>query len=167
ALERMDGAPRAYPVARRGAAHGGAGRRVGAPGVPAARQGARKRARRPGAAPPARRGARPGGALERGGRGARATAAGDGGAAHGRGAVGRAGPQHTHARAPAHRARRRAGGRRPGGCGGGGLQERLEAVERAAEEERTVWVRDRQYAETKRTELLKLYEEVKEQRDQI
>src|SRR6184192_15461 len=49
----------------------------------------------------------------------------------------------------------------------GGLQERLEAVERAAEEERTVWVRDRQYAETKRTELLKLYEEVKEQRDQI
>src|SRR5213595_2990299 len=48
-----------------------------------------------------------------------------------------------------------------------GLQERLEAVERAAEEERTVWVRDRQYAETKRTELLRLYEEVKEQRDQI
>src|SRR6266851_3289941 len=47
------------------------------------------------------------------------------------------------------------------------LHERLEAVERAAEEERTVWVRDRQYAETKRTELLKLYEEVKEQRDQI
>src|SRR3989449_1305089 len=35
------------------------------------------------------------------------------------------------------------------------LHERLEAVERAAEEERTVWVRDRQYAETKRTELLK------------
>src|SRR5439155_1762564 len=48
-----------------------------------------------------------------------------------------------------------------------GLQERLEAVEGAAKEERTVWVRDRQYAETKRTELLKLYEEVKEQRDQI
>src|SRR6266550_622263 len=48
-----------------------------------------------------------------------------------------------------------------------GLHERLEAVERAAEEERTMWVRDRQYAETKRTELLKLYEEVKEQRDQI
>src|SRR3989449_1050878 len=47
------------------------------------------------------------------------------------------------------------------------LHERLEAIERAAEEERTVWVRDRQYAETKRTELLKLYEEVKEQRDQI
>ncbi|TLY56000.1 MAG: SMC family ATPase [Gemmatimonadetes bacterium] len=47
------------------------------------------------------------------------------------------------------------------------LHERLEAVERAVEEERTAWVRDRQYAETKRTELLKLYEEVKEQRDQI
>src|SRR2546430_7282680 len=47
------------------------------------------------------------------------------------------------------------------------LHERLEAVERAAEGERTVWVRDRQYAETKRTELLKQYEEVKEQRDQI
>src|SRR2546430_3386109 len=47
------------------------------------------------------------------------------------------------------------------------MHERLEAVERAAEQERTAWVRDRQYAETKRTELLKLYEEVKEQRDQI
>src|SRR3989454_669393 len=47
------------------------------------------------------------------------------------------------------------------------LHKRLDAVERAAEEERTVWVRDRQYAETKRTELLKQYEEVKEQRDQI
>src|SRR5207244_3810177 len=48
-----------------------------------------------------------------------------------------------------------------------GLHERLEAVERTAEQERTVWVRDRQYAETKRTELLTQYEEVKEQRDQI
>ncbi len=48
-----------------------------------------------------------------------------------------------------------------------GRQERLEAVERAVEEERTAWVRDRQYAETKRTELLRLYEELKEQRDQI
>lgn len=47
------------------------------------------------------------------------------------------------------------------------LARRLEAAERTAEEERTAWVRDRQYAETKRTELLKLYEEVKEQRDQI
>src|SRR5438046_2775855 len=49
----------------------------------------------------------------------------------------------------------------------GALQERLEAAERAVEQERTVWVQDRQYAETKRTELLRLYEEVKEQRDQI
>src|SRR5882724_11355377 len=48
-----------------------------------------------------------------------------------------------------------------------GLHERLQLVERTAEEERTVWVRERQYAETKRTELLKQYEEVKEQRDQI
>jgi exonuclease SbcC len=47
------------------------------------------------------------------------------------------------------------------------LAQRLQAVERVAEDERTAWVRDRQYAETKRTELLKLYEEVKEQRDQI
>ncbi|HYL20332.1 MAG TPA: SMC family ATPase [Gemmatimonadales bacterium] len=47
------------------------------------------------------------------------------------------------------------------------LQERLEGAERLVEDERTAWVRDRQYAETKRTELLKLYEEVKEQRDQI
>ena len=47
------------------------------------------------------------------------------------------------------------------------LQERLEGAERVVEDERTTWVRDRQYAETKRTELLKLYEEVKEQRDQI
>src|SRR5437660_884069 len=42
-----------------------------------------------------------------------------------------------------------------------------EAARRVAEEGRTLWVRDRQYAETKRTELLKQYEEVKEQRDQI
>src|SRR3989440_2101318 len=47
------------------------------------------------------------------------------------------------------------------------LAERLQAAERTAEAERTAWVQDRQYAETKRTELLKLYEEVKEQRDQI
>jgi exonuclease SbcC len=47
------------------------------------------------------------------------------------------------------------------------LEQRLQAVERVAEDERTAWVRDRQYADTKRTELLKLYEEVKEQRDQI
>ncbi|HET7296729.1 MAG TPA: SMC family ATPase, partial [Gemmatimonadales bacterium] len=47
------------------------------------------------------------------------------------------------------------------------LQQRLDALERTVEEERTSWVRDRQYAETKRTELLRLYEELKEQRDQI
>src|SRR5690242_8098458 len=47
------------------------------------------------------------------------------------------------------------------------LHDRLETAERALEEERTAWVRDRQYAETKRTELLRLYEELKEQRDQI
>src|SRR5207247_5957718 len=47
------------------------------------------------------------------------------------------------------------------------LQERLQVAERVAGEERTAWVRDRQYAETRRTELLKLYGEVKEQRDQI
>ncbi|HVH08397.1 MAG TPA: SMC family ATPase [Gemmatimonadales bacterium] len=47
------------------------------------------------------------------------------------------------------------------------LADRLQAAERGVEEERTAWVRDRQYADTKRTELLKLYEEVKEQRDQI
>src|SRR5438552_3731853 len=71
----------------------------------------------------------------------------------------------------ARRAAEDALGREEPRCGGEaaarGLHERLEAVERAAEEERTMWVRDRQYAETKRTELLKLYEEVKEQRDQI
>src|SRR6266545_3527572 len=47
------------------------------------------------------------------------------------------------------------------------LEERLQSAERGLEEERTAWVRDRQYAETKRSELLKLYEEVKEQRDQL
>jgi exonuclease SbcC len=47
------------------------------------------------------------------------------------------------------------------------LAERLQGVERVAEDERTAWVQDRQYADTKRGELLKLYEEVKEQRDQI
>ncbi len=47
------------------------------------------------------------------------------------------------------------------------VEGRLQVADRAAEAERTAWVRDRQYAETKRTELLKLYEEVKEQRDQI
>jgi exonuclease SbcC len=43
----------------------------------------------------------------------------------------------------------------------------LEAAERADEEQRTAWVRDQQYADTRRAELLKQYEEVKEQRDRI
>ncbi len=47
------------------------------------------------------------------------------------------------------------------------VEQRLAGAERAVEEERTAWVRDREYATTKRAELLKLYEEVKEQRDQI
>jgi exonuclease SbcC len=47
------------------------------------------------------------------------------------------------------------------------VQGRLQVAERAVDEERAAWIRDRQYAETKRTELLKQYEDVKEQRDQI
>ncbi|MBI1968217.1 MAG: SMC family ATPase [Gemmatimonadetes bacterium] len=47
------------------------------------------------------------------------------------------------------------------------MQRRLEVAEGTAEEERTAWVRDKEYAETKRQELLKQYEEVKEQRDKI
>ena len=43
----------------------------------------------------------------------------------------------------------------------------LEEAERQAEEQRTAWVRSRQDAETKRNELLKQYEDVKEQRDRI
>jgi exonuclease SbcC len=43
----------------------------------------------------------------------------------------------------------------------------LEAAERADEEQRTAWVRDLQYAETRRTELLRQYEDVKEQRDRV
>jgi exonuclease SbcC len=47
------------------------------------------------------------------------------------------------------------------------LAERLEAAERAAEEQQAVWVREKEYAGTRRTELLKQYDEVKEQRDKI
>jgi len=47
------------------------------------------------------------------------------------------------------------------------LAERLEAADKAAEEQQAVWVRDKEYAGTKRGELLKQYEEVKEQRDKI
>ena len=48
-----------------------------------------------------------------------------------------------------------------------GLAERLAAAERAAEEERTAWVREKQYAETKRNELREQYKDVKQERDRI
>ena len=48
-----------------------------------------------------------------------------------------------------------------------GLEERLEAAGRLAEEQQAAWVREKEYAGTKRSELLKQYEEVKEQRDKI
>jgi len=48
-----------------------------------------------------------------------------------------------------------------------GAARELETAERADEEQRTAWVRDQQYADTRRAELLKQYEEVKEQRDRI
>ena len=47
------------------------------------------------------------------------------------------------------------------------LAERLDAAERAAEEQQATWVREKGYAGTRREELLKQYEEVKEQRDKI
>jgi exonuclease SbcC len=47
------------------------------------------------------------------------------------------------------------------------LAERVEAAERAAEEQQAAWVREKEYAGTRRTELLKQYDEVKEQRDKI
>lgn len=47
------------------------------------------------------------------------------------------------------------------------LAERLEAADRAAEEQQAAWVREKEYAGTRRAELLKQYEEVKEQRDKI
>jgi len=48
-----------------------------------------------------------------------------------------------------------------------GLADRLEAADRAAEEQQAGWVREKEYAGTRRAELLKQYEEVKEQRDKI
>jgi exonuclease SbcC len=48
-----------------------------------------------------------------------------------------------------------------------GLADRLEAADRAAEEQQATWVREKGYAGTRREELLKQYEEVKEQRDKI
>jgi exonuclease SbcC len=47
------------------------------------------------------------------------------------------------------------------------LGERLEAADRAAEEQQAAWVRDKEYSVTRRNELLKQYDEVKEQRDKI
>jgi exonuclease SbcC len=47
------------------------------------------------------------------------------------------------------------------------LAERLDSAERAAEEQQATWVREKGYASTRREELLKQYEEVKEQRDKI
>ncbi|HMJ57932.1 MAG TPA: SMC family ATPase [Gemmatimonadales bacterium] len=48
-----------------------------------------------------------------------------------------------------------------------GLAERLEAADQAAEEQQATWVREKGYAATRREELLKQYDEVKEQRDKI
>jgi len=47
------------------------------------------------------------------------------------------------------------------------VEARVRVLEQAIEEERTVWVRDRQDAETKRLQLREQYKEVKEQRDLI
>src|SRR5439155_1437110 len=49
----------------------------------------------------------------------------------------------------------------------GALSERLEVAEQAAEEQRAAWVREKEYATTRRADLLKQYDEVKEQRDKI
>jgi DNA repair protein SbcC/Rad50 len=47
------------------------------------------------------------------------------------------------------------------------LAQRLAAVERAADAQRAAWVREKEYAATRRAELLRLYDELKEQRDKI
>src|SRR5205809_986738 len=47
------------------------------------------------------------------------------------------------------------------------LSERLEVAEQAAEEQWAAWVREKEYATTRRADLLKQYDEVKEQRDKI
>ena len=47
------------------------------------------------------------------------------------------------------------------------LTERLAAADNVAREQQATWVRDNEYAGTRRAELLKQYEEVKEQRDKI
>ncbi len=47
------------------------------------------------------------------------------------------------------------------------LAERVQAAEAAVEEQQAAWVREKEYAATRRAELLKQYDEVKEQRDKI
>ena len=47
------------------------------------------------------------------------------------------------------------------------LAERLEAADTVAKEQLGAWVREKEYAGTRRAELLKLYDEVKNQRDKI
>src|SRR6267154_1907070 len=49
----------------------------------------------------------------------------------------------------------------------GALAERLEAADAVAREEQAAWVREKEYANTRRQELLKQHEEVKDQRDKI
>jgi len=48
-----------------------------------------------------------------------------------------------------------------------GLEASRQAAARAVEEQRAAWVREKEYATTKRTELLTQYDDVKEQRDKI
>src|SRR5439155_266171 len=124
---------------------------------------------RPGADPRAAERARSGAARARSGAaragGARARA-GDGGSAARAGAPGgRGGTGSPHAGA---------GGGRPRGDALAGVEReahalagRLEVAERAAEEQRAAWVREKEYATTRRADLLKQYDEVKEQRDKI
>ena len=47
------------------------------------------------------------------------------------------------------------------------LAERLEAADNVAREQQGAWVREKEYAGTRRAELLKLYDEVRDQRDKI
>jgi exonuclease SbcC len=47
------------------------------------------------------------------------------------------------------------------------LGDRLQAAEQAAETERAAWVREKEYAATRRAELLKQYDDVREQREKI
>ena len=48
-----------------------------------------------------------------------------------------------------------------------GLAAKLEAADNVAREQQAAWVREKEYANTRRTELLKQHEEVKDQRDKI